>query len=165
MIKKKSPLKQEDPKPTYSNMPTSKRSGFKDRPYTATKKDSANYKEGFNNPNKLTTNMFKTAGRMEAIKARKSPLKQEDPKKAPYVPGRVSKEVRAAADAKKAIARQKMESDFVKRAADKNMTREQYGKYTEKRNKGSREYQGTIGGGGYGGGGKGSGAKCPNMPG
>lgn len=166
---KKSPLKQEDPKtkPTYSNMPTSKRSGFKDRPYTATAKDSADYREGFNNPNLLHFNRFKDAGRIEASKARrdakvkKSPLKQEDPKKAPYVPGRVSKEVRAAANAKKAVVREKMELDFVKKATNKGMTREEYSKYTEKRNKGSREYKGVAGGGDCGGGGKGSGAKCP----
>jgi hypothetical protein len=168
MIKKKSPLKQEDPKPTYSNMPASKRSGFKDRPYTATKKDSANYREGFNNPNRLTTNMFKTAGRIEAIKttkAKKSPLKQEDPKKAPYVPGRVSKEVRDAADAKKAAARELMKSRFEKGATSKGMTTKEYSKYLDKQSKkkdvpagNPRTSFGTPSGG------KGSGAKCPPMP-
>lgn len=34
------------PKPDYRNIQT-KRSGFKDRPYTPTAKDSTQYKEGF----------------------------------------------------------------------------------------------------------------------
>jgi hypothetical protein len=165
MIKKKSPLKQEDPKPTYSNMPTSKRSGFKDRPYTATKKDSADYREGFNNPTKLYSSRIKNAGRIEAIKAKKSPLKQEDPKKAPYVPGRVSKEVRDAADAKKAAARELMKSRFEKGATSKGMTTKEYSKYLDKQSKkkdvpagNPRTSFGTPSGG------KGSGAKCPPMP-
>ena len=173
MIKKKSPLKQEDPKlkPTYSNMPTSKRSGFKDRPYTATKSDSAKYREGFNDPYRLTTNTFRTAGRLEAMKtikatkAKKSPLRQEDPKKAPYVPGRVSKEVRDAADAKKAAARELMKSRFEKGATSKGMTTKEYSKYLDKQSKkkdvpagNPRTSFGTPSGG------KGSGAKCPPMP-
>jgi hypothetical protein len=163
MIKKKSPLKQEDPKPTYSNMPTSKRSGFKDRPYTATKKDSADYREGYNNPNRLTTSMFKTAGRMEAIKAKKSPLKQEGE---PYVPGRVSKEVRAAANAKKAAGRELMQKRFENRASNKGMTTNEFSSYLDKEKK-----KKTIPAGnprtsfGTPSGGKGSGAKCPTMPG
>ncbi len=163
MIKKKSPLKQEDPKPTYSNMPTSKRSGFKDRPYTATKKDSADYREGFKNPNLLYSSRIKNAGRIEAIKAKKSPLKQEDPKTTPYVPGRVSKEVRAAADAKKASARQLMQKRFENAAAGKGMTTKEYSKYSEKVTKDSKKYKSTKFSGGSGG--KGSGAKCPTMPG
>jgi hypothetical protein len=169
MINKKSPLKQDDPKPTYSNMPTSRRSGFKDRPYTATKKDSADYREGFNNPNLLYSSRIKNAGRIEAIKAakaikaKKSPLRQEDPKKATYVPGRVSKEVRDAADAKKAAARELMQSRFEKAAAGKGMTTKEYSKYSEKVTKDSKKYKSARGD--YGSGGKGSGAKCPTMPG
>jgi len=166
MINKKSPLKQEDPKPTYSNMPTSKRSGFKDRPYTATKKDSTDYREGFKNPNTLFSSRIKNAGRIEAIKAKKSPLKQEDPKTTPYVPGRVSKEVRAAADAKKAAARSLMNARFENRASNKGMTTNQFSSYLDKEKK-----KKTIPAGnprtsfGTPSGGKGSGAKCPNMPG
>ena len=163
---KKSPLKQEDPKPTYSNMPTSKRSGFKDRPYTATKKDSADYREGFKNPNLLYSSRIKNAGRIEAIKAKKSPLKQEDPKKAPYIPGRVSKEVRDAANAKKAVARELGQARFEKGAASKGMTTKEYSSYLDKEKK-----KKTIPAGnprtsfGTPSGGKGSGAKCPTMPG
>jgi len=35
------------PTPDYSNMITTKRSGFKDRPYTPTARDSSYYKQGF----------------------------------------------------------------------------------------------------------------------
>jgi hypothetical protein len=35
------------PTPEYSNMITTKRSGFKDNPYTPTAKDSSYYKQGF----------------------------------------------------------------------------------------------------------------------
>jgi hypothetical protein len=142
MIKKKSPLKQEDPKPTYSNMPTSKRSGFKDRPYTATKKDSADYREGFNNPNKLFSSRI-----------------------TPYIPGRVSKEVRDAANAKKNVAREKMQKRFENNASNRGLTTEEYSKYLDKQSKkknvpagNPRTSFGTPSGG------KGSGAKCPFMP-
>jgi hypothetical protein len=165
MIKKKSPLKQEDPKPTYSNMPTSKRSGFKDRPYTATKKDSADYREGFNNPNKLFSSRIKNAGRIEAMKNKRSPLKQEDPKTTPYIPGRVSKEVRDAANAKKNVAREKMQKRFENNASNRGLTTEEYSKYLDKQSKkknvpagNPRTSFGTPSGG------KGSGAKCPFMP-
>jgi len=35
------------PEPDYSNMKTTKRSFFKDKPYTPTAQDSAYYKQGF----------------------------------------------------------------------------------------------------------------------
>lgn len=126
-VKGKSPLMQE--KPTYSEMPTSKRSGFKDKPYTATAKDSADYREGFNNPGKLTTNMFKTSGRMEVYKRNKSPLRQD---KGPYVPGRVSKEVRDAANANKSANAKTMQTRFENRAAAKGMTTEDFSNYNDK---------------------------------
>jgi len=37
----------ETPKPDYRNIPTSKKSFFKDRPYTPTAKDSTDYRAGF----------------------------------------------------------------------------------------------------------------------
>jgi hypothetical protein len=37
----------ETPTPNYSNMKTTKRSGFKDKPYTPTATDSSYYKQGF----------------------------------------------------------------------------------------------------------------------
>jgi hypothetical protein len=182
MIKKKSPLKQEDPKlkPTYSNMPTSKRSGFKDRPYTATKSDSAKYREGFNDPYRLTTNTFRTAGRLEAMKtikamkttkAKKSPLRQEDPKKdtlktavpkkEPYIPGRVSKEVRDAANVRKAAANKVLQDRFEKGAASKGMSLKEYSRYQEKIEKASKKYKPAEYGGPKS---KWSGQRCPNMP-
>jgi hypothetical protein len=164
---KKSPLKQEDPKskPTYSNMPTSKRSGFKDRPYTATKKDSADYRAGFYNPGALSSSRIKNAGRIEAIKAKKSPLKQEDPKKTPYIPGRVSKEVRDAANTKKAAAREIMSARFEKGAASKGMTTKEYSKYLDKEKNKKSIPAGNPRTSGAASGGKGSGAKCPTGPG
>ena len=174
MIKKKSPLKQEDPKlkPTYSNMPTCRRSGFKDRPYTATKSDSAKYREGFNDPYRLTTNTFRTAGRLEAMKtikatkAKKSPLKQEDPKKEepkkePYIPGRVSKEVRDAANVRKAAANKVLQDRFEKGAASKGMSLKEYSRYQEKIEKASKKYKPAEYGGPKS---KWSGQRCPNMP-
>jgi len=35
------------PEPDYRNIPTTKRSFFKDKPYTATAKDSSEYRKGF----------------------------------------------------------------------------------------------------------------------
>jgi hypothetical protein len=37
----------ETPQPDYRNMPDTKRGTFKDKPYTPTAKDSAEYREGF----------------------------------------------------------------------------------------------------------------------
>lgn len=36
------------PDPNYGNMKTTKRSGFKDKPYTPTAQDSSYYRQGFN---------------------------------------------------------------------------------------------------------------------
>ncbi len=37
----------DSPTPDYRNIPTSKREWFKDKPYTATAQDSAEYRKGF----------------------------------------------------------------------------------------------------------------------
>lgn len=41
------PLADSPPVPSYDNMKTTKRSFFKDKPYTPTAKDSSYYKQGF----------------------------------------------------------------------------------------------------------------------
>lgn len=134
----KSPLKQEK-KPTYSNMPNCKKVGSKCEDYIPTAKDSADYRQGFNKPDRLYTNKFKNSGRIEAMRGSKSPVKQTSDstavKKKPYVPGRVDPSVRAAADARKAEANKVMTDRFNRGAAGVGMSPEEYSKRQTKQSK------------------------------
>ena len=60
----------ETPKPDYRNIPTSKKSFFKDKPYTPTAKDSTDYRAGFEDAvsgkNKSFPSKSRKAGYQEA---------------------------------------------------------------------------------------------------
>jgi hypothetical protein len=60
----------ETPKPDYRNIPTSKKSFFKDKPYTPTAKDSTDYRAGFEDAvsgkKKLFPSKSRVAGYNEA---------------------------------------------------------------------------------------------------
>lgn len=68
------------PEPDYRNIKTTKRSFFKDKPYTATAKDSAEYKAGFERgvegKNKLFPSNSSVRGAQEARERGLNPKKK-----------------------------------------------------------------------------------------
>ena len=71
----------DSPTPDYRNIPTSKREFFKDKPYTATSQDSAEYRKGFERgiegKNKIFPSVVSIRGYQEAKERKLLPKKNK----------------------------------------------------------------------------------------